>query len=189
MTDRRGVPYADFVLATTNRTDRISDSFALSELIRSDIAARRGIDNWFTADEHLQSAVYLCRHILQPLRNHYNRPFVPNSVYRNQAVERALKGKSGRWVSKSQHTTGQAADIEIAGVPNRALAEWIRDNLKFDQLIVEMVDPDVTGSGWIHVSLKSPEIVAQNRRQVLSYIKKAGSYVYVPGLVDAATTT
>ena len=29
------------------------------------------------------------------------------------------------------------ADIEIAGVPNHELAEWIKDNCEFRQLILE----------------------------------------------------
>src|SRR3990167_5036659 len=101
MADFRKKTYYSFTLAGSALTDRVSDSFILAELVRSDLAARRGINNWFASDAHLQSAVYVCRHILQPLRLKFNRPYAPNSVYRSQALERALKGKSGRWTSKS----------------------------------------------------------------------------------------
>jgi hypothetical protein len=44
------------------------------------------------------------------------------------------------------------------------VAEWIRDHLDFDQLILEFHDPEDPMSGWVHVSLKEKE----NRRQVLT---------------------
>ena len=45
-----------------------------------------------------------------------------------------------------------AADIEIVGIPNKELAEWIRDNLEFDQLILEFYRDDDPAAGWVHVS-------------------------------------
>ncbi len=147
----RGRSVADFTIQNTNPADRVSDNFCAHELVRSDIATRHGIDNWFASDTHLQSAVILCRMVLQPLRDRF-WPFTPNSVYRSQELERALKKRPKNWVSYSQHTRGEAADIEIPGLTNDELFEWIRAHLTFDHLIKEFVDPNVQGSGWIHVS-------------------------------------
>ena len=77
--------------------------------------------------------------------------------------------------SNSQHTTGQAVDFEIPGIPNLAVAEWIRDKLDFDQLILEFFDPEEPHSGWVHVSLKKKD----NRNQVLT-INSNGTQIGFP---------
>jgi len=70
-----------------------------------------------------------------------------NSGYRCPLLNEAVGSKS-----TSQHLKGEAADIEIGGVPNTLLAQWIDENLTFDQLILEFVEPDDPYSGWVHVS-------------------------------------
>ena len=52
----------------------------------------------------------------------------------------------------SQHTKGQAADLEINGVPNIKIAYWLSNNVDFDQLILEYFDKNDPSGGWIHVS-------------------------------------
>jgi zinc D-Ala-D-Ala carboxypeptidase len=74
---------------------------------------------------------------------------------------------------------GRPADIEIPGIPNAELAEWIKDNLEFNQLILEFYTPGVPDSGWVHVSY----IPEANRNQVLTATKKDGKTVYLQGLV------
>ena len=165
---------------------RISPHFRLAELTKSGIADRNMIDNAFPDPETMQAAVYLCRTVMQPVRDQFG-PYTPNSVFRSQALERALKRKPADWTSASQHTRGEAVDLEVAGSSNRQLAEWIRDNLTFDQLILECFNPAKgPNSGWVHVSIKPPGR-GDNRRQVLSYIyaptKKR--FVYVEGLTDS----
>jgi len=179
--DRRAVPYTEFSLTDIHPTDIISDGFRVSELVRSDIATRRGIVNWFESDSHLQAAIYLTREILTPLRDKFG-PFSPTSVYRTNALERVLKGKPSRWVSKSQHTRGEAADIEIPGIPNRALAEYIKEQMEFDQLILECYDPAVPNSGWVHVSMVDG---GEYRHEALSYVLEDSVWVYRPGLLPA----
>ena len=108
--------------------------------------------------------------------------FTPNSVFRGHPLERALKNKPASWLSTSQHSRGEACDIEIVGKSTLALAEWARDNLTFDQIICECYDPAKgPNSGWVHISLKAPG-TGENRRQLLSYIVDNGKMVYVPGL-------
>ncbi|MGL6340489.1 MAG: D-Ala-D-Ala carboxypeptidase family metallohydrolase, partial [Waterburya sp.] len=64
----------------------------------------------------------------------------------------------------SQHCLGQAVDFEVPGLPNKEVAQWIRKNLDFDQLILEFYDGKNPNSGWIHCSY-----VEQNRNQSLAY--------------------
>ena len=40
----------------------------------------------------------------------------------------------------------------MLGVDNKVVAEWIRDNLDFDQLILEFYKDGEPTSGWIHFS-------------------------------------
>lgn len=164
--------------------DKISTHFQLRELTRSEIANRLNIDNQFPSEKELHAAVYLCREVLESLRTAFGS-FSPNSVYRGQNLERALKGKPWSWVSTSQHTLGCACDVEIAGKPTLELAHWAQKNLKqFDQIICECYNPQQgPNSGWVHISLRPPGYGA-NRKQLLSYVFDPASrrYVYVPGL-------
>ena len=163
--------------------DQVSKSFRFYELTKSETAERRGIDNSIKHREILRSALYVCRNVLQPIRDRFGK-LSPNSVYRCQKLERALKGKPKTWRSRSQHTKGQACDVEIVGKTTLGLAKWIKENLNFDQLICECFNPlEGPNSGWVHVSLCRPGR-GKNRGEVLSYIKDpaTGRYVYVPGL-------
>jgi hypothetical protein len=163
--------------------DQISPNFRFYELYKSDFAERLRIDNRIAGARAVRSAVNLCRAVLQPLRDQFGR-FTPNSVYRCQAVERALKKKPASWTSTSQHTVGEACDIEMPGMATLELARWASEHLEFDQIICECYDPAKgPNSGWVHISLRAPG-GAPNRRQLKSYIwdKRAGEYAYVDGL-------
>lgn len=82
--------------------------------------------------------------VLQPVRDNFNKPVVISSGYRSPAVNRAIGGSS-----KSQHMTGQAADFIIPWIDNYDVANWIKNNLKYDQLILEFYLGG--NSGWVHV--------------------------------------
>ena len=172
-----------FTLGLPPRT-LVAPNFRLYELTRSDLADRLGIDNGFETVAQLRVAVHLARNVLQPVRNAFG-PFTPNSVFRSQNLERALKKKPSTWLSTSQHATGEACDIEIVGMATLELAAWARDHLAdFDQIICECYDPRKgPNSGWVHVSLKAPGSGA-NRKQCLSYVADpaSGRLVYVHGL-------
>lgn len=182
MADLRKLPWNRFP-KWPRLEDRVSENFWFGELIRSDLADRLSIRNSIRSVKHVRAAVYLCRNVLQPMRDEFGA-FSPNSVYRCQALERALKKKPGSWSSSSQHTTGEACDVTIPGVATLALAQWVEKNLEFDQLICECYDPAKgPSSGWVHVSLRPPGS-RRNRRQLLSYIfdHDHRRYVYVDGL-------
>ncbi|MBS1144874.1 MAG: hypothetical protein H6R14_2280 [Proteobacteria bacterium] len=185
--DRKNEPISQFTLANIRHDTRISPNFLIYELTRSELADRRGIPNHFASDQELRAAIHLAREVLQPIRDKFGS-FTPNSVFRGHPLERALKNKPASWLSTSQHSRGEACDIEIVGMSTLDLANWAKDNLKdFDQIICECYDPTKgPNSGWVHISLKAPG-TGENRRQLLSYIASHGKMVYVPGLRATAT--
>ena len=145
---------------------QLSKNFSLEEMTKSQTALRKGIDN-VPNQEQIDNMVKLAENILQPIRDEYGS-FLVSSGYRSP--ELCLQIGSS---IDSQHAKGQAADFEVAGVDNMELAEWIRDNLEFDQLILECYTGGNTG--WIHCSY-----VHEPRKEILTFNRKDG---YVHGLV------
>jgi zinc D-Ala-D-Ala carboxypeptidase len=151
----------------------LTKNFTLEEMTKSETALRHDIDN--TPNEQEISAMkLLAEKVLQPVRDHFGKGVKVNSGFRNQDVNQKVGGSRN-----SDHIRGQAADIEIPGIPNAELAEWIKDNLEYNQLILEFYTPGVPDSGWVHVSY----IPEANRNQVLTATKKDGKTVYLQGLV------
>lgn len=171
-------------IAEIDPQDRVAKHFKLYELSISELADRQRIDNRIADDTVLRSAVHLAREVLDPIREAFGS-FTPNSVFRSQALERALKAKPSSWISTSQHAEGRACDVEIVAKPTLELAAWASTTLpEFDQIICECYDPRKgPNSGWVHISLLPPG-AGRNRRQVLSYVVDPGSgrLVYVNGL-------
>jgi len=170
---------------------RISQNFTLQELIYSPTAVHADIDQEEFLDHNAVARITaLTIQILQKVRDRFG-PTKINSCFRSPQLNSLINGSP-----KSQHCcsgTSAAADIEIISekVSNLQLAEWIRDNLEFDQLILENYKPDriskVTGkkegpnSGWVHVSYSS---VGDNRKEVLRMVKVKGKAKYLRGLKD-----
>jgi len=125
---------------------KLSNNFSLREMCKSGTAIRNGIDNKPSIDV-IRSLRGLCKHVLQPVREHFGKPVTVSSGYRAIALNRFIGGSD-----TSDHCGGFAADIEIPGISNKALAEWIRDNCKYSQLILEFYVDGITNSGWVHVS-------------------------------------
>tara|TARA_E500000318_G_scaffold88951_1_gene86402 strand:- start:140 stop:583 length:444 start_codon:yes stop_codon:yes gene_type:complete len=144
---------------------RLSRNFTLPELTRSQTATRKGIDNT-PNDEQIKNLERVCSEILQPVREHFGVAFSPSSGFRSVALCEAI-GSS----SKSQHAKGEAVDFEIPGQDNKSVAEWVRDNLNFDQLILEYYTPEDPTSGWIHCSVREDS----NRKECLVYDGKSYS--------------
>ena len=138
---------------------KLSGHFSLAELTKSQTAVRKGIDNKPTLD-HIENLTELCTHILEPTRRNFGKPIVITSGYRSEALCEAIGSKT-----TSQHAKGEAADFEMFGVDNKELAKYIKNNLVFDQLILEFYNPDDPSSGWVHCSYSKEE----NRKQSLLY--------------------
>lgn len=58
--------------------------------------------------------------LLQKIRNHFNKPVIINSAYRNPTYNKKVGG-----VSNSQHTKGTATDIVINGISPKAVAQYV----------------------------------------------------------------
>ena len=151
----------------------LTKNFTLEEMIKSETALRHGMDNT-TGENEIGNLKLLCEKVLQPVRDHFGKGVKVNSGFRHPDVNAKVGGSR-----TSDHTRGQASDIEIPGVPNAELAEWIKDNLEFRQLILEFYTPGVPDSGWVHVSY----VAEDNKKEVLTATKKDGKTVYLPGLV------
>ena len=152
---------------------KLTANFSLEELTKSETALRMGLDNE-PNDEQLANLVALCECVLQPVRDHFGKGVKVNSGLRTLPVNRAIGS-----ADHSDHTKGMAADIEIPGVANSDLAQWIVDNLEFRQVILEFYTPGIPDSGWVHVSYNP----ADNKKQVLTATKQNGKTVYLNGLV------
>ena len=153
----------------------LSRNFSLQELIKSDTAIRKGIDNNPNADQ-VEKLKALCENILQPVRDHFGRVKV-TSGFRSPELCVAI-GSS----LSSQHSKAEAADFECMGTDNAELADWIYKNLETDQLILEFYTPGEPNSGWIHASY----IPYQPRKQFLHAFKLEGRTKYKP-IIGKAT--
>ena len=152
---------------------KLSEHFSLEELTVSPTAKKLGLSNNPTP-EHIENMKYVCEKILEPVRAHFGKPVQINSSYRSPAVNAKVGGSK-----TSQHSNGEAVDFEIPGIPNKQLADWVGDNLEFDQVILEFYNAkDGANSGWVHCSIKRN---GKNRKQRLIATKsKAGGTVYTP---------
>ena len=151
---------------------QLSKNFTMAEFIKSDTANRLGIDNT-PEGEHLENAKALFENVVQKVRDHFG-PTVINSGYRCPELNEAVRGSK-----TSQHCHGEAADIEVPGVANGDLAQWIVDNLEFDQVILEFYTPGQPSSGWVHVTYKAD---GTNRNKALTAAKIDGKTVYSNGI-------
>lgn len=166
---------------------KISPNFRFSEMVKSRTADGLGIDNAsYVTEEIFQNMLRLCSNILEPVRDYAGKGFSPNSVFRSEMLEKAItwggdntNSSYARWCRKKSlavneqtwpkyyarksHPKGNAADHEISGIDNLELFSWIRDNLEYDQLILEFYKENDPTSGWVHASYSSPET---NRKQV-----------------------
>jgi len=150
----------------------LTANFSLHELTKSETALRMGLDNT-PGPVETEYLKILAERVLQPIRDHFQKGVKVNSGYRSPDSNAAVGGSR-----TSDHCKGQAADIEIPGVPNAELAQWIMDNLDYTQLILEFYTPGIPDSGWVHVSYNPDNL----KKQELTAMKVAGKTQYVPGL-------
>jgi len=139
----------------------------LKELLFSETATRLGIDNTPT-DQILINLQTLIYEVINPIVNNFGDIKI-TSGYRSPALCKAI-GSSER----SQHTTGMAVDCEVLGVPNKELADWVVNNLSYDQVILEFWKPEEINSGWVHISYNK----AGNRKMYLRAYKSNSRIVY-----------
>ena len=150
---------------------KLSKNFSLAELTRSTTATKQNIKEQFIPkSEIVENLSQLCENVLQPIRNEFGS-FSPNSGYRCDALNKAVKG-----AKNSQHTKGKAADITIYKQGKNITGEvffWLLENkstVLWTKIILEYGNtfcPD-----WLHIEFVEEE---QQQRKVL--VKGAGPYL------------
>lgn len=145
----------------------ISPHISLSEATYSKTAEAHGIKNLPNLEE-LTNMRRLAREVFEPLREAIGEPIRINSFFRSIEVNRKVGGSS-----TSQHCRGQAMDISSmkSTYSNADLFRYIRDHLKFDQLIWEFGTDEEPS--WVHVSFSD-----SNRLQVLKSVNQGGKTIY-----------
>lgn len=147
----------------------ISKTVSLSEATRSNTAVRFGIDN--TPNETQKMALAdTAIHVVDAVRKQFGETIDITSFFRSEKLNKKIGGAKG-----SQHTSGEAVDLDSRdNAMNLAIFNFVKDNLTFDQLILEA--PDEKGvPSWVHVSyVKHPK---QNRGQVLVYLASSKKYI------------
>ena len=153
---------------------KISEHLDLSEVIRSETAKRHGISNMPT-EEHIANFKLLAENVFEKVRNNFRCPIHISSGYRSKELNACTLGAS----PTSQHSTGEAIDIDMDGsangVTNTMVFNYIKDNLEFDQLIWEFGNNE--NPDWVHVSYES---TGKQRKQILKATRINGKPHYSP---------
>ncbi len=147
---------------------QLTANFSLQDLIASDTARERGLDNTPPPEtiDHLRRLAEGLEEILGLLAS----PLDISSAYRSAAVNAAVGG-----AASSHHLQGWAADIACPGygAPLDVALAIGASPIRFDTVILEY-------GRWVHVSFAPAE-----RRRLLSIYGGAG---YVEGLWDGGGT-
>jgi zinc D-Ala-D-Ala carboxypeptidase len=154
---------------------KLTANITLDELTKSQTAERKGINN-NPSPQQIENIKALAVNVLQPVRSHFDKPLIISSGFRCAQLCIEIGSKI-----TSQHVADNdaaAADFEIPGVDNRELATWIKNELEFDQLILEFYRDNEPTSGWIHCSYSSNN----NRNQCLRAMREDGNVIYKPWL-------
>ena len=149
--------------AEINKQARLSQHFTLGELCKT---SAKTADGNIPSHVHIENLKRLCGW-LEMLRSEWNKrygegddPIIINSGYRSQAVNKAVGGVSG-----SNHLTGCAVDIRVAGKEQLLRYATILldisdlNNEDFDELLLER---SPRGTYWLHFAVRP----TGNRRKV-----------------------
>ena len=131
---------------------KLSKNFSLAELTRSTTATKQNIKEQFIPPSNIvENLSQLCENVLQPIRNEFGS-FSPNSGYRCDALNKAVKG-----AKNSEHTKGKAADITIYKQGKNITGDvffWLLENqqtVKWTKIIWEYVNTFCPEIGRAHV--------------------------------------
>ena len=113
-----------------NGAVKLSKNFNVSEF-----ACKDGSDTVFISQGLVS--------VLQKIRDHFEKPVIINSAYRNDAYNKKVGG-----ADYSQHKYGTAADIHISGVSPATIADF-----------VDTIMPNTGGIGiynsFVHVDVRT----------------------------------
>ena len=141
------------------RSDRLGRFFTLAEFERSSTASARGINNEAPPAEVARMRDLVAK-ILDPLRESVGVPVRLSSGYRSPALNAAIGG-----AASSQHTRGEAADVEVTG--------WTAIELRDRVVLLDLpYDQMITYDSKPHLHLSHGP---RARRQELRHI--SGQYI------------
>ena len=150
---------------TINKQARLSEHFTLGEMCKT---SAKAADGNIPSHVHIENLKRLCGW-LEMLRDEWNRrygegddPIIINSGYRSESVNKAVGGVKG-----SNHLTGCAADIRVAGMEQALryavilldISDLSRED--FDELLLER---SPRGTYWLHFAVRPPS--QENRRKI-----------------------
>ena len=146
-----------------NKQARLSEHFTLAEMCKT---SAKTPDGNIPSHVHIENLKRLCGW-LEMLRSEWNKrygegddPIVINSGYRSEAVNKAVGGVKG-----SNHLTGCAADIRVAGIEQLVRYATILLDISdescedFDELLLER---SPRGTYWLHFAVRP----SGNRRKI-----------------------
>ena len=146
-----------------NKQARLSEHFTLAEMCKTNAKTQ---DGNIPSHVHIENLKRLCGW-LEMLRSEWNKrygegddPIIINSGYRSEAVNKAVGGMKG-----SNHLTGCAADIRVAGIEQLVRYATILLDISdesqedFDELLIER---SPKGTYWLHFAVRP----SGNRRKV-----------------------
>ncbi len=142
---------------------QLSEHFSLEELIHSEVAERKNLDNTPNATE-IANLMRLAA-LLEQVRALINKPIMLNSGFRSKPVNDSVGSKD-----TSQHRIGCAADIRVPGMtPKQVVEAIIASDIGYDQVIEEF-------GSWTHISV--PDSAARPPRKQALIIDKAGTRIF-----------
>lgn len=118
-------------------------NFKYSEVIHSDTAVRRKIDNNITSDSLWNNAEYLAQY-LQKIRDNFNQPVIISSWYRSPNINKVVGGSN-----TSAHASAMAVDFTIKNIDIFDVFTYIYNTKNITQLLIE----GLGGNSWIHYHL------------------------------------
>ena len=148
-----------------NEKMKLSEHFTLAEMCKTSV---KTADGNIPSHVHIENLKRLCGW-LEMLRDEWNKrygegndPIFINSGYRSEAVNKAVGGVKG-----SNHLTGCAADIRVAGMEQALryavilldISDESRED--FDELLLER---SPRGTYWLHFAVRPPS--QENRRKI-----------------------
>ena len=152
---------------------KLTANVSLDELIKSQVAERKGINN-NPSPMQIENLKALAVNILQPLRSQFDKPLIISSGFR--CAQLNIEIGSSVHSEHCADNKSAAADFEISGVDNKELAEWIKSNLEWNQLILEFYREGEPSSGWVHCSYSTD----LNKKQSLIAYRQDGKTQYKP---------
>lgn len=141
-----------------------SPHFSLDELIFSETATRKGIDN--TPDDNALDNLYKTAMEMENVRELLdNNPILISSGYRCLALNELLGSKP-----TSAHIRGLACDFTCPkfGDPDDIVDTIFRSHIQYDQIILEF-------DKWVHIAFPKD---GESARKKALIINKKGTMIY-----------